>query len=487
MREAMLHRRADNFLKGKIHRERDLSFKWLLFWCWQRRTIRYRWVAKGLAMRRRIRFAQQNSPFQIWRAYKYYKKQVLARVCGGGLEFKFMLAPQAVPRPFFTASMKKKRAREVAVNLKNEEARVRALEVKKRTDAANKEMKQSRLGKNIKVGRKNSPPRYNGMDDSTMGSGNDSDNDDSDNDSEGKETARSRSELTTGRNTLTVSPDVLTSPTEVGSDTSRGSMSGQMTNRSKAKGSKKKSLIPVVLSARSNTPSDKLVNDKKLAVWKKAGKGAWKAPFKWTLVIGAGLAVDSDEELDFIPSGIQTAYDLTVGQKPLPVGEELPEGYLQHIDLYTLSKIEDMAANWKKWEIFSLVEYVGRFLRFGVRAFRNWRYFALFKKKARLSRKLYWQNREKEVLTDWTEWMRIKGLFLVFCLYVCFFLSGSLSLFPFLSLSLSLSLFLFLFLLPSLSLSLSFPLSLALSHQSHLTLNLPCPFPLLPPIYQMRP
>jgi hypothetical protein len=53
-----------------------------------------------------------------------------------------------------------------------------------------------------------------------------------------------------------------------------------------------------------------------------------------------------------------------------------------------------------------------RFIRFGARAFANWRLFATFKRKARKAREKYWHIQEKLIIECWIDWIRIKGIFL---------------------------------------------------------------------------
>lgn len=65
---------------------------------------------------------------------------------------------------------------------------------------------------------------------------------------------------------------------------------------------------------------------------------------------------------------------------------------------------------------------IDRFIRFGARAFHNWRLFATFKRKARKAREKYWHIQEKRIIVSWIDWIRIKGAFGVYtylCVCIC--------------------------------------------------------------------
>jgi hypothetical protein len=121
--ESAINRCANDFFKKQMDNQVKYAYSWLRYWSWQRRVIRHAWIARGLAMRRKVTFKRQNTPFQIWKAYAHFKRLVRTRLAIGGLTFKAFFAPKAIPRPFYTKPMKKKRAEKEALRLKEEAKR----------------------------------------------------------------------------------------------------------------------------------------------------------------------------------------------------------------------------------------------------------------------------------------------------------------------------------------------------------------------------
>jgi hypothetical protein len=169
--ESALNRCANKFLKKQMDSQVKYAYSWLRYWSWQRRVIRQAWIARGLAMRRKVTFIRQNTPFQIWKAYVHFKRLVRNRLAAGGLTFKALFVPYAIPRPFYTKPMKKKRAEKEALRLKEEAKRQVQNEIRKRIERENKaaallEMEKRKL---------KATPKMRPMDDSTEGYGSDDD------------------------------------------------------------------------------------------------------------------------------------------------------------------------------------------------------------------------------------------------------------------------------------------------------------------------
>ena len=53
-----------------------LAFQWLMRWSLKRKRMSDIWKVKGVVMRRKILCMIKNGPFQIWKAYTYYRKKV---------------------------------------------------------------------------------------------------------------------------------------------------------------------------------------------------------------------------------------------------------------------------------------------------------------------------------------------------------------------------------------------------------------------------
>jgi hypothetical protein len=102
--EAALNRCANKYLKKQMDNQVKYAYGWLRYWAWQRRVIRHAWIGRGLAMRRKVTFIRQNTPFQIWKAYAHYKRLVQTRLAAGGLSFKALFAPYSVPRYVFVCT-----------------------------------------------------------------------------------------------------------------------------------------------------------------------------------------------------------------------------------------------------------------------------------------------------------------------------------------------------------------------------------------------
>ena len=67
---------AKEFLLSKNKNKIAVAFQWLVFWSFQRKKISDAWKVKGTVMRRNVLKRIKNGPFQIWKAYTYYRNKV---------------------------------------------------------------------------------------------------------------------------------------------------------------------------------------------------------------------------------------------------------------------------------------------------------------------------------------------------------------------------------------------------------------------------
>lgn len=75
-KEQHLDKTAKKFLLLKMKNSISVAFRWLLYWSFQRKEISDAWKVKGVVMRRNILNRIKNGPFQIWKAYTYYRNKV---------------------------------------------------------------------------------------------------------------------------------------------------------------------------------------------------------------------------------------------------------------------------------------------------------------------------------------------------------------------------------------------------------------------------
>ncbi len=80
--------RADNYLRKRQLNAISLHFKWLRWWSYRRKHLRRSWLKEGLLCYLKKRFMRLNTPFQIWRAYAYYKIMVRRRSFALAATFK---------------------------------------------------------------------------------------------------------------------------------------------------------------------------------------------------------------------------------------------------------------------------------------------------------------------------------------------------------------------------------------------------------------
>ena len=71
--------RAVEYLRQRQLKAISLQFKWLRWWSYRRKHLRRSWLKEGLLCYLKKRFMRLNTPFQIWRAYTYYKIMVRKR------------------------------------------------------------------------------------------------------------------------------------------------------------------------------------------------------------------------------------------------------------------------------------------------------------------------------------------------------------------------------------------------------------------------
>ena len=129
--------------------------------------------------------------------------------------------------------------------------------------------------------------------------------------------------------------------------------------------------------------------------------------FLWTKNKDEEDRIDFDDEFDTpIAERVLAAYAATTGLTELPDPYSLPS--LKRSDDYTRDKIALMLPCWQHWGTMLQVEYLGRFIRFAVRAFRNLRNYAKFRIFARKGRRRYWLRQEQRVINRWINWMKAK-------------------------------------------------------------------------------
>lgn len=75
-KEQHLDKTAKQFILLKMKNKTAIAFEWLVYWSFQRKKILDAWKVKGVVMRRKILNRIKNGPFQIWKAYTYYRNKV---------------------------------------------------------------------------------------------------------------------------------------------------------------------------------------------------------------------------------------------------------------------------------------------------------------------------------------------------------------------------------------------------------------------------
>jgi hypothetical protein len=378
MKRACAH---DSF---RNHAKMRISLRWLKRWTEQRRVLRKLWFGAGLSQLKKNLFIRKNTPFQIWHAYVHLKKQIRGRVRTQISTFKGTFAmglPHVVPQSIFVRRIKMKELS--AIN--------RAEDEKMKTELAAKKLKRlqdrSKGHDGGDDGNSNSSSKNTGRDTGAAGTG------------EGADTPGGDPNL-----------DAPNSSSRPGTAEDNGSKPGTADGNDgadaseKPKEKKRGAGVQLVASKKLEQPKWRAGGSTALtALLHRLGRIA-KPGFVWSLAkkdVDIDIDID-DDEFKQIPKDIRKLYEKVIA--PLPYAEDLT--FLNWMDSYTSDKINIMRKNFTYAEMWSLMEYTGRFLIFACRAFRNWRTYAKVRKNEKVARKKYGLKMKRLVFSSLLKWIK---------------------------------------------------------------------------------